>query len=118
MNKNIYNLTCLSPRLQGIGNLAKIPVILSDSKGANLEAAVDPQCHPENKIKFWYRKGKRVNEQYLWLKDNLHTELQKLDTHHITLYIWLGTCDLTEKSDKFIIFVRKILLQSILFARD
>ena len=82
--KNIYNL---SPHLHGLGILAKTPVILSDSKGCNLEAAVDPQCHPENKIKFWYRKGKdvHVNDQYLWLKDNLLLELQKSGTNHITL---------------------------------
>lgn len=99
INKNIYNLT---PRLHGIGNLGKIPVILSDSKGGSLEAVVDPQSHPENKLRFWYRRGKGVHEQYEWLRDNLQSELAKLGTSHITLYIWLGTCDLTEKSDKFI----------------
>jgi hypothetical protein len=99
VNKNIHNL---SLRLHGTGNLKKVPIILSDSKGERLEAVVDLINHPENKIYFWYRKGTGVNEQYLWLKENLQEKLRILGTNHITLYIWLGTCDLTVKSDKFI----------------
>ena len=99
VSKNIHNL---SLRLHGTGNLKKVPIILSDSKGERLEAVVDLINHPENKIYFWYRKGKGVNEQYLWLKENLQEKLRILGTNHITLYIWLGTCDLTVKSDQFI----------------
>ena len=67
-----------------------------------MEAVVNLINHPENKIYFWYRKGKGVNRQYLWLKENLQEKLCILGTNHITLYIWLGTCDLTVKSDQFI----------------
>ena len=67
-----------------------------------MEVVVDLINHPENKIYFWYRKGTGVNEQYLWLKENLQEKLRILGTNHITLYIWLGTCDLTVKSDQFI----------------
>jgi hypothetical protein len=54
VSKNIHNL---SLRLHGTGNLKKVPIILSDSKGERLETVVDLINHPENKIYFWYRKG-------------------------------------------------------------
>ncbi|VDI00542.1 Hypothetical predicted protein [Mytilus galloprovincialis] len=99
VNKQIRNL---EPRLNSLGNLGKIPVILSDSKGIYLQEVVNSQRHPENKLYFWCRRGVGVEEQYKWLKDNLATKIQELDSNHITLYIWLGTCDLTEKRGKFI----------------
>jgi hypothetical protein len=34
--------------------------------------------------------------------ENLQEKLRILGINHITLYIWLGTCDLTVKSDQFI----------------
>ena len=99
VNKNINNL---DSRLKEIGNLRKIPVILSDSKGNYLREVVDPAAHPENKIYFWCRRGTRVYQQYEWLKENFNTQLQQIGSNQITLYVWLGTCDLTEKSGQYI----------------
>lgn len=95
VNKRIRDL---SERLDR-GNLKKIPVLFTDSRGRNLENVVNPYKYPENKIHFWYSAGKGVKEQYKRLEQDLISKCQELGSNHLTLYIWLGTCDLTKKSD-------------------
>ena len=56
INRFIVNL---SERLQHVGNLRKIPVILIDSRGRNLEEQVDPSRHPENTV--GEEKGQKSN---------------------------------------------------------
>lgn len=92
----------MSERLGHVGNLRKIPVVLTDSRGRNLEEQVDSSRHPENKIVWWYRRGKGAEEQFAWLKENLQPQFEHLQSNHLTIYIWLGTCDLTSKSGTFI----------------
>ena len=36
------------------------------------------------------------------MKSNLERKFHELSSRHFTLYVWLGTCDLTEKSGLFI----------------
>ena len=98
INKNISNLV---PKLSLIGHLNKIPVVLTDSKGRYLKDQVQ-NVHPENKIVWWAKSGAGVEEQFAWLRENLQSEFVNLHSDHITLYIWLGTCDLTTKTGEFI----------------
>ena len=98
VNKNIYNL---SPKLASIGHLNRIPIVLTDSKGQYLKAQVQ-DVHPENKLVWWAKSGAGTEEQFNWLRENLKSELVNLQSDHLTLYIWLGTCDLTTKTENFI----------------
>ena len=80
VNKHIGNL---SERLRHVGNLRKIPVVLTDSRGRNLEDQVNPESHPENKIVWWYRRGKGAEEQFSWLKENLQGQFGQVDDLHM-----------------------------------
>ena len=99
VQKQIHNL---DPKLREVPLLRKIPVVLSDSKAKYLENVVDFNRHPENKIFWWWRKGSDTESQFVWLKNNLTTTFEELGSTHLTLYILLGTCDLTEKNGSYI----------------
>ena len=47
------------------------PVVLTDSKGKCLQDQVDSHKFPENRIIWWYQRGKGAEEQLAWLKENL-----------------------------------------------
>ncbi|CAG2229305.1 unnamed protein product [Mytilus edulis] len=72
-------------------NLTSVPVILSDSKGRCLQN----QLNFRNSIKWCYKSGATTKEQFNFLKQNL-AELINQYTN-ITLFVWLGTNDLTKK---------------------
>lgn len=95
VNKRIRDL---AQRLDN-GNLKKIPVLFTDSRGRYLENVTNKSVYPENKIHFWYHSGRGVEKQYETLQSGLQLKCQELESTHITLYIWLGTCDLTKKSE-------------------
>ena len=99
VGKQIHNLDQI---LHQAPLLRTIPIVLSDSKAKYLEREVNWSKHPENKIFWWYEKGADTERQLNWLKSNLEQKFEELSSRHFTLYIWLGTCDLTEKSGKFI----------------
>ena len=67
-----------------------------------MEQVGNPQKFYENKIYFWYQRGVSVEERFEWLNQNLQSKVQELGSNYITVYVWLGTCDLTKKSDNFI----------------
>ena len=48
-------------------------------------------------IEFACRGGLRFFDQYFWLKNNLQRKVNI--HHHVCLYIWLGSCDLTSKKN-------------------
>lgn len=99
VRKHIQNLR---PSLHNPPLLRSIPVILSDSKAKYLENISDWYSHPENKIFWWWQKGANTRDALVWLKDNLESQFQELGSQHLTLYVWLGTCDVTVKSGLFI----------------
>lgn len=74
------------------------PVILTDSKGRYLSY----QCKTpfENSIKWWGESGRSSGQGLGWLRDNIEQKIGHLDNIH--LYVWLGTCDLTEYIHPFI----------------
>ncbi|CAC5371045.1 unnamed protein product [Mytilus coruscus] len=101
ISKAEKNLTNLSPRLENVGTLKNIPVVLSDSKGRYLkDQTVDK--HPERKIVWWIHPGTTVQQNLQWLQEKAVKTFQDLGQIHITLFIWLGTCDLTFKTDEFL----------------
>jgi hypothetical protein len=81
----------------------RIPVLLSDSKGFNLQKQA--KVNPETYIKFWCDAGVTVENRHTFLKENLERELQKIN--YITLYVWVGTCNLTTKEDNYIYLTAK-----------
>ena len=80
--------------------LYKKPVLVSDSKGNYL------RCHSDIIEEFGYnfefacKGGARFQDQYNWLTRNLPRLVQKYGD--LVLYIWLGTCDLTNRRGRFI----------------
>ena len=76
----------------------RVPVLLSDSKGLRLQNQISGS--PASYIRFWCQSGADSANRLQYLRDNLAHELQTLG--NITLYVWVGTCDLTDKQGNFI----------------
>ncbi|CAC5400428.1 unnamed protein product [Mytilus coruscus] len=79
-----------------IGTKTHTPVVLTDSKGFNLWDQVSNQIELE--IRWWCKSSRTSVKGYDWLKQN--QQIGRLDNIH--LYVWLGTCDLTNYDGKFI----------------
>lgn len=71
-------------------------ILLSDSRGKYLE----PHKQPGWNIDFRYRSGARLAKGYYWLRDNVQSLVRLSETIHV--FIWLGTCDFTQKSGPYI----------------
>ena len=82
------------------GPLRYKPILLSDSKGNYLREFSDLIENEGYSIEFNCRGGLRFLDQYFWLRNNLRRKICKYG--HITLYCFLGTCDLTLKKTKYI----------------
>ncbi|CAG2231547.1 unnamed protein product [Mytilus edulis] len=67
------------------------PVLFADSKGNYLEKQIKPGI--DHHIKFWCAKSRTTSKGLHWLQQNLAHKIGHLD--NISIYIWLGTCDLT-----------------------
>jgi len=81
-----------------IGDKLLTPVVLTDSKGYNLkDQASTPQ---ELEIGWWCKPSRTTKKGLDWLQNNLAQEIGRLDNIH--LYVWLGTCDLTDHDGQFI----------------
>lgn len=77
------------------GILTKKPILLADSKGNYLK---EHRYLIENfgySLEFQCKGGARFQDQLFWLKRNLQFKINQYKD--IVLYIWLGTCDLTDK---------------------
>ena len=73
--------------------ISSVPVVLSDSKGFYLKQHLD---FPNN-IQWCSKRGATTVEQFNYLKPTLQILLQKYSK--ITVFVWLGTCDLTYKDE-------------------
>lgn len=80
--------------------LVSQPVLVSNSLGKYLRKHLDLLKQFQLYLHFECRPGARFTDFYPWLNQNLRALLEKYN--HLTLYIWLGTCDVTRKSGKFI----------------
>lgn len=81
-------------------SLISKPVLISDSKGVYLKRHLDLFKKSRIVVQFECRPGARFADFYPWLKKNLSNLVQQHG--RITLYIWLGTCDKTHKSGRYI----------------
>ncbi|MEW8544374.1 MAG: hypothetical protein AB2693_12640, partial [Candidatus Thiodiazotropha sp.] len=72
--------------------------ILTDSKGDYLSRHISNRV--ENNIVWWTKKGRTSSEGLNWLVQNFD-RIQRRHKH-LCIYIWLGTCDLTVKSGKYV----------------
>lgn len=81
-------------------SLVSRPVLISDSKGVYLKRHLDLLKKGILFVQFECRPGARFADFYPWLKKNLSNLVQQHGW--ITLYIWLGTCDTTQKSERYI----------------
>ena len=71
------------------------PIVRTDSKGKYiLRQSI------ENNIKWWFQSGRTSGQGLDWLRENLEAKIGHLD--NISLYVWLGTCDLTEYNFPYI----------------
>ena len=61
----------------------------------------------ENNITWWYKSGQSSTQCLQWLKDNIEHKIGLLD--NIALYVWLGTCDITDfdRESKYITLKRE-----------
>ena len=73
------------------------PVLLSDSKGKRIEDLITSNKH---NIEFWCKKGLNANDEIHWLRSRLRHKLRRY--HSVHFFLWLGTCDITQRDGKFI----------------
>ena len=78
--------------------LTRQPILLGDSKVGYLKTAVT--SYIENQIILWYGGGWDSETGLNYLLDNIDGALQKYRQIH--LYVWLGTCNLTKKINRFV----------------
>ena len=76
----------------------RTPVLLSDSKGLTLKEQV--RINPVLNIELLWKKGATAEDRLGYLQENLSQNLIHLN--QITLFVWIGTFNLTTKSDGFI----------------
>ena len=81
-------------------NINYTPILLSDSKGIRLRDQVIANHPVTRHTRWWCDSGAYKQRQYLWLKRNLDRQFSSTGTAWI--YVWLGTCDLTQKDNKYI----------------
>lgn len=82
------------------GKLVRRPVLLTSSKGFSLSRNLDIARSLGIEFQIVSKAGARFADYLPWLYRNLQG---LVSTHgQITLYIWLGTCDLTVKRGPFI----------------
>ena len=77
------------------------PMVLTDSKGKYLRKVHDKTDRTENQIHWLGRSGFNSNNAVNFLKPKKIKSLLKFH-NRISLYVWIGTCDLTAKFKRFI----------------
>lgn len=85
-------------------NRTHVPVVITDSKGSMLS----PLCRSyiDLQIRSWFRKGRTTKQELEWLRLNIHAKIAHLN--NISLYVWLGTCDLTDNQPPFVCLCRNL----------
>ena len=97
MSVNKIEKQLLKPRPDRNGPLRYVPAILADSKAKHIKKHRSTGIDID--IKWWYKGGSTIQKSLDWLKRNLSYKVRK---HvNISLYVWLGTCDLTQLDGKY-----------------
>lgn len=77
-------------------NLVKTPVLVTSSKGVYLRRHTDLISEYNFNLKFQCQPGGTFKFGYSWLNRNIHQLIKSYGQVHV--YVWLGTCDLTNKA--------------------
>ena len=86
------------PREDIKGTKILTPVVLSNSKGNWLKQQIS---HPsERELKWWCKCSSKSYDSLRWLRRNIKNKIHHLG--NISLYVWLGACDLTTNNNKYI----------------
>ena len=72
-------------RLDSLLSPHRKPILLTDSKGFNLQSEV--RINPETFIEFWARASSTVADGLQYLKDNLQKQINQLHPQRVTLFI-------------------------------
>lgn len=80
--------------------LTYTPILLTTSKGNYLKVHSDLAVQYNINVEFHCKPGGRFADFYPWLRRYLPEKLYVYG--RVVLYIWLGTCDLTYKSGRYI----------------
>lgn len=101
LNKTLQRL---QDNLRG-KNFNFTPIVVSDSKGKRLQGQVGSiSTLLTEKFVWWCYSGARIAEQKQWIKNNLKQELGRIGP--AAIFLWLGTCDLTERAPDGQIYLR------------
>ncbi|CAC5370325.1 unnamed protein product [Mytilus coruscus] len=100
MSLNKLHKQLSKPEISPTNTRAYTPVLLSDSKGIKLKNKVFSDHPVTQHIHWWCKGGETFQNRYDWLKANLSSKLTT--TGNIWLYVWLGTCNLTQKDGRYI----------------
>lgn len=91
-------------RLDPLVTPLRTPILLSDSKGLRLRSQV--RVNPESLIEFWCEPGATATNRLEYLKQHLPSELARVrhsgQRNLVTIFVWVGTCDLTVKQGSYI----------------
>ena len=79
------------------GRLRCKPILIADSKGNYLKSRADLINQFQYSLELQCRGGARFQDYFYWLQHNLSNKVAQYGK--IVLYVWLGTCDFTVKSD-------------------
>lgn len=93
MSKNRLEKHCTTESYSE--SLSWTPIIISDSKGRYLK-----EFSKQRDIVFIYKGGWTSSNLFSYLHKNLRKLLHKYKK--ISVYIWVGTCDFTEKIRRFV----------------
>ena len=83
-----FNNTSRAPKLRQ-------PILLSDSKGYTLERHCPHKEFPQ--FVLWCKRGARSKDLVDIASRKIGPALRRF--RHITIYVWIGTCDITERTD-------------------
>ena len=79
---------------------SKYAIIVSSSKGNYLKPHCDILESVGFQLEFACKPGATFPDRFHWLRRNLQNRVYYYT--NIVLFVWIGTCDLTKKTDKFI----------------
>lgn len=74
------------------------PEVLTNSNGSWLQGKETHQS--EREIIWWSKSSEKVQKRVQYLEKTIAEKVKTLGK--IWLYVWLGTCDLTSKQEKYI----------------
>ena len=78
----------------------KYAILLSSSKGNYVKPHSDILNYVGLDVEFACKAGGTFTSQFYWLKRNLPDRVSRYQS--VVVFVWLGTCDLTFKKEKYI----------------